>query len=246
MKHLGNQPTIEIVQSYSDKWDYIQTANPAVDTNPSSLYAKWLNISTGEEFVCIDNTVDGNTWVGHLGNWIGQIKYFPFTTGSHSEWTLTDSAAYDAGSNSLQLTPATDSANGHAEYAFSLNSYFLMEAEIWSGGGDGADGITIALKTDSSTIARIDYQEYLDEVKIYLNEIEVSTTDQTNLDNSTWTPIKILLQNNYISYWWNDTYYYTNPVSNEEISSITNLLLSGNCGGLNNYHRIRNIELTYG
>lgn len=65
MKYLGNQPSIEIVQSYSDKWDYIQPTNPAVDTNPSSLYAKWLNSSTGEEFICTDNTTDINIWIGH-------------------------------------------------------------------------------------------------------------------------------------------------------------------------------------
>lgn len=62
MKYIGNQPGIEIVQSYSDKWDYINASDPAADTNPSSLYATWLNISTGASFVCLDNTTDANVW----------------------------------------------------------------------------------------------------------------------------------------------------------------------------------------
>ena len=67
MKYLGNQPSIEIVQSYSDKWDYIQAANPAVDTDPSSLYVTWLNSSSGEAFVCLDNTAGSNSWEGQMG-----------------------------------------------------------------------------------------------------------------------------------------------------------------------------------
>lgn len=67
MNYIGNQPGLEIVQSFADKWDYVQAANPTVSINPSQLYAKWLNNSSGEEFVCIDNTPGSNVWEGQMG-----------------------------------------------------------------------------------------------------------------------------------------------------------------------------------
>jgi len=67
MSYIGNRPTLNIVQSYSDRWDYINTGNPAVDTNPSSVGDTWLNSTTGEEFVCTDVTAGANVWRGSLG-----------------------------------------------------------------------------------------------------------------------------------------------------------------------------------
>jgi hypothetical protein len=67
VKYIGNQPGLEIVQSFSDKWDYMQTANPTVAVNPPHLYATWLNGTSGEEFVCIDNTSGANIWKGQMG-----------------------------------------------------------------------------------------------------------------------------------------------------------------------------------
>lgn len=65
MKYTGNQPSVEILQETNIRWDYIVPSDPAVDTNPSALYAKWLNSSTGEEFICTDNTVGANVWKSH-------------------------------------------------------------------------------------------------------------------------------------------------------------------------------------
>jgi len=63
MKYIGNQPSIEIVQTYSDKWDFINSGDPATTSNPSSVYATWLNITNGNVFVCTDNTEDANVWI---------------------------------------------------------------------------------------------------------------------------------------------------------------------------------------
>ena len=71
MKYIGNPPPLEIDQAFStDRWDYVMTGNPAVDTNPSSYPVTWLNLTTGEEFICIDNTVGVNVWKGTLGTTI--------------------------------------------------------------------------------------------------------------------------------------------------------------------------------
>lgn len=70
MKYIGNHPSIEIVQEYADKWDYVSTSDPAATTNPSTLYATWLNSSNGNVFTCTDNTEDANVWIplaGHRG-----------------------------------------------------------------------------------------------------------------------------------------------------------------------------------
>ena len=53
-------------------YDYLSPNDPTVDTNPDVPYLKWLNTTTGEEFVCIDNTTDENKWTGK-DNDIGMI-----------------------------------------------------------------------------------------------------------------------------------------------------------------------------
>lgn len=62
MKYLGNQPGIELVQSYENGFDYLVAGAPSVSTNPDSLYATWLDITTGVVYVCIDNTPGANIW----------------------------------------------------------------------------------------------------------------------------------------------------------------------------------------
>jgi hypothetical protein len=45
-------------------FDYIQPGNPTVNINPKVSPATWLNVTTGEVFVCIDPAVGGNVWIG--------------------------------------------------------------------------------------------------------------------------------------------------------------------------------------
>ncbi len=47
-------------------FDYTETTNPTITTN-SDLPATWINSTTGEIFVCTDNTTDDNYWVGTAG-----------------------------------------------------------------------------------------------------------------------------------------------------------------------------------
>jgi len=65
--YIGNHPSIELTYN-TDRWDYINTGNPALDTDPSTIGATWLNSTTGEEFVCTDNTAGANEWTGCLGS----------------------------------------------------------------------------------------------------------------------------------------------------------------------------------
>lgn len=54
-------------------FNYIESFPPSVDTNPAEANPFWLDKSTGELFVCVDNTVDANVWAGQHGT---VIAYF--------------------------------------------------------------------------------------------------------------------------------------------------------------------------
>ena len=46
------------------QFDYVSKGNPTIDVNPRKQYATWMNITTGELFVCTKNTIDANSWRG--------------------------------------------------------------------------------------------------------------------------------------------------------------------------------------
>ncbi len=48
--------------------DYRESTDPTIDVNPSYVGALWINTSSGEVFVCVDNTENQNKWVGQLGS----------------------------------------------------------------------------------------------------------------------------------------------------------------------------------
>ena len=67
MKYIGNHPGIEITQLQQGAFDYVYPSNPTIDVNPSTVPVVWLNITTGEEFICINNMPGANIWKGQLG-----------------------------------------------------------------------------------------------------------------------------------------------------------------------------------
>lgn len=75
MKYIGNIPELNIVHTTADRYDYVYASNPTIDVNPSVSYATWLNITTGELFVCKDTTEDLNIWQGQLGSTITSYEY---------------------------------------------------------------------------------------------------------------------------------------------------------------------------
>jgi len=88
MKYIGNQPGLEIVQSFADKWDYVQLANPTGSVNPSQPYTKWLNAATGEEFICTDNTPGANVWVSASSALagLGSLAYKDHWVGTQAQY----------------------------------------------------------------------------------------------------------------------------------------------------------------
>lgn len=43
-------------------FDYINSSSPDVSVNPEIIPVTWLNTTSGEIYVCIDNTLNANIW----------------------------------------------------------------------------------------------------------------------------------------------------------------------------------------
>lgn len=67
MRYIGNSPGLTQVPS---PYDRHEMTSPTTNVNPEEYPTSWVNTLTGERFVCIDNTVDANVWVGNLGTTI--------------------------------------------------------------------------------------------------------------------------------------------------------------------------------
>lgn len=52
-------------------FDYVQSGNPTIDVNPGFEGALWLNMYTGEVFICNYMVTNDNFWVGQLGTTVG-------------------------------------------------------------------------------------------------------------------------------------------------------------------------------
>jgi hypothetical protein len=51
------------------QFDYVNPANPTISVNPMKSWATWLNVTTGELFICVVNTTDNNEWSGQHGTY---------------------------------------------------------------------------------------------------------------------------------------------------------------------------------
>ena len=49
-------------------------SDPALDTNPESVGAEWHNTTSGQIFICSDNTDNLNTWIGQKGGRVAPAR----------------------------------------------------------------------------------------------------------------------------------------------------------------------------
>ena len=77
--------------------------DPENETNPADgVGALWINTTTGEMFICVDATTNGNVW-NNVGEGSGHITYVP------PPWTYTASvAAYTSGGGWYPMNNAVD------------------------------------------------------------------------------------------------------------------------------------------
>ena len=70
--YLGNPKTIIMSQDAMPVANYEYPVNPVITSNPKYIPCSWVNTSSGEIFICTDNTTDANVWVGQLGTTVSQ------------------------------------------------------------------------------------------------------------------------------------------------------------------------------
>ena len=126
----------------SGGWDYTETTNPLITTNPTKDNALWKNTTTGEFFVCIDKTVDANHWMGSNET---EVKVAPVEP-SHRIDIFSDNSAiglFELNGDLIDTGGVVNSAErGHITFE-------LTEQKIGSGcinidnTGDGSGALTI-------------------------------------------------------------------------------------------------------
>lgn len=68
--YMGNPRLTVLAQDSIPVANYEFNSNPLTTSNPKYSPCSWLNTTTGELFICIDNTTDANVWKGQLGTTI--------------------------------------------------------------------------------------------------------------------------------------------------------------------------------
>ena len=48
-------------------FDYAEPNDPAINVNPPCTPVVHFNTVSGELFVCVDNTIGANRWIGQMG-----------------------------------------------------------------------------------------------------------------------------------------------------------------------------------
>ena len=67
MAYLGNPALVLAAQDNLPVANYQYPSDPTVSINPRKLPCSWLNTTSGEIFVCTDNTAGANVWVNAKG-----------------------------------------------------------------------------------------------------------------------------------------------------------------------------------
>jgi sugar lactone lactonase YvrE len=104
---IGSSFPVGIVDS--PQFDYIQKGNPTIDVNPKTQYATWLNVTSGELWICTDNTKGFNWWKGNNGHAIGyySLPHGEILTSFASPLTYPYGLAFD-GTNLISCDLASD------------------------------------------------------------------------------------------------------------------------------------------
>jgi len=79
MGYLGKQNYLLTNRAVDLPHNYIGLDNPAIDVNPPVLNMTWLNTTSGEIFVCLNNSIGNNVWYSPGYGYIYNPSYYdPF------------------------------------------------------------------------------------------------------------------------------------------------------------------------
>lgn len=148
---------VEVSGGVSGGFDYTETTNPLVTTN-ATLGASWRNTTSGEIFICTDNTTDENAWIGQLGTEINPLDIYINNTVLlfHADGVNGSTVFVDSSPSSQTLTVV-----GDARLSTSLKKYGTASA-YFDGTGD-----SIAL-TNKSDFTFADSEDFTIEAWFYI------------------------------------------------------------------------------
>ena len=106
-------------------------SDPALTTNPEDVGAEWHNTTSGEIFICSDNTVSLNTWIGQKGGRVAPARGVFFGGGSDALGqtdviqyitiaTLGDAVSF--GTLSVNMSYAGGCSNGSSDRGLAMGS----------------------------------------------------------------------------------------------------------------------------
>ena len=141
MNYIGNIPELNIVHTDSDRYDYVFASNPTIDINPSVPYATWLNITSGELFICTSNTVDENSWRGQNGSSVNLEGHIQISGVDALHFTLPAPLPLDS---TLSLLIDITCLNlEHSDLIAGTLGWDSFRAHLYNGNGDIYVGVAV-------------------------------------------------------------------------------------------------------
>ncbi len=164
---LGSSLKEELKKINVSGFDYEELTNPLITTN-AKKHSKWLNLTTAELFVCLDDTVDANIWFGSNGS-IASPNLAPKNPTNDFPSNL-----YSTQNYSHIFSGATDDDGVITHYKIdqiSSSNLILTESEILSG---EAHQFIVGNITNDETVsfrvrAKDNYGSYSDGIVVSVN-----------------------------------------------------------------------------
>lgn len=161
----------------AQRFDYIAPVNPNGSINPPTRPVTWLNTSTGEIFICVDNSIEDNLWLGQRGSYAN--KYLAMedftalgTTSMTGRKTRVGGFRYSeagAGMKTLNglLVSNTVDVSGVVSFDDGVSD-FVMTSEIPSLAGAGANRWAyIGFRQSGSTQLAVEIQTVQNTIRVY-------------------------------------------------------------------------------
>ncbi len=182
--------------------------------------------------------------------------------------SLTGSASYGVPAystqNCVQLTTATNSTSGSVVWAINPGNSWVLNAEIYAGGGNGAELLAFFVYSSSATGLGSGYSFVVDEYSninngntskqfsINYNGVPLTTVNGTAsggtflIPLATWNTLKIVFIRNNVRMYLNNVLVVKFKDISRRISGDDSYYCGfyGQCTTSNNYHAVRNVRLS--
>jgi hypothetical protein len=164
--------------------------------------------------------------------------------------TLGGDATYDGTNKWVRLTRASNSLYGYLDYSFNPGESFIAEFEFWTGGGTGADAVALYAYANAPVTSECSgsgytfaFDEYQDQIQLCYGGSLLTSVSQSGIDDSSWHTAKVIVSGTNIRIYMDGSLKINyNDVSRDK--SQIHLGWTARTGGLNNVHRIRNLNVT--